>query len=117
MAQSTKLPCPHCGSDAASFTVMHWYEHKIRGGFRCSMQCGVCGEAIIASYPLMDQVLAWLNGQNLLPVGLKPTAIWPEARSDVTPDSVPPNTSAASWKSPVGPPACRCTEGVASRSR
>ena len=91
MAQSTKLPCPHCGSDGAGFTLMHSYQHPGGDGLRCSMQCGVCGEAIIAAYPGIDQVHAWLQGQRLLPVGLKPTAVWPEARSDVTPDSVPPN--------------------------
>jgi hypothetical protein len=50
MAQSTKLPCPHCGSDAAGFTVLHWYEHPSGGSLRCSMQCGVCGDAIIAAF-------------------------------------------------------------------
>jgi hypothetical protein len=92
MAQSTKLPCPHCGSDAAGFSLMHSYSLSLPPGVRCFMQCGVCGEAIIAAYPNIDQVKVWVLGQQLvLPVGLKPTAIWPEARSDVTPESVPPN--------------------------
>jgi len=93
MAASTKLPCPHCGSDAAGFTVMHWYEHA-SGGNRCAMQCGVCDEAIIASYPLMKEVLTWLQGpSSVLPIGLKPDVIWPKARSDVTPGNVPPNVA------------------------
>jgi hypothetical protein len=96
MAQSTKLPCPHCGSDAAGFTLMHSYLHPPGAphppGLRCFMQCGVCGEAIIAAYPALDQVKAWASGQQIvLSVGLKPFSVWPEARRDVTPDSVPPN--------------------------
>lgn len=91
MAQSAKLPCPHCGTEAVGFTLIHWYRHPHIGNIRCFLQCNICNESVIAVYP-GGGAEEWAQGsKKVLPTEIKPVSIWPEARITAAPNGVPAN--------------------------
>jgi hypothetical protein len=91
MAQSVKLPCPHCGADAAAFELEHAYRHPKLGTQRLFLRCGVCAEPVIAAYP--DGAVAnWAAGTaKVFPEEVKQLWVWPKVTDAAIPNAVPAN--------------------------
>jgi hypothetical protein len=83
-----QLPCPHCGTEAAGFELVHFFMFQ-GGTLRCFLRCNVCKEPIIAVYP-SGAADEWAQGR-LDVLTASPHKIWPESRSTIAPASVPAN--------------------------
>lgn len=84
---SLKLDCPHCGTVGAGFTGDQYRQVKPGNfSFIMLMQCGVCGEGIVAKF-FGTHFSGWVAGHGESDTKL--ISSWPSAASHSAPEFVP----------------------------